>query len=401
MGGRVGRYMLRLLARPLAATLLLVLPALLLERLLRLFGLLAGVGSPASSIVELLIYLLPHYLGLAIPAALFLSVYLVVARLTQDHELDALQAVGFSLARLSVPFLLVGLLCATLAIGLYGYAQPYGRHAYRAALHGLTQAGWNATLLPGEFNRIGQRLTVFVERRDPADGLLHGIVVHQRREDGSTVLTTAATGRLLFSPANQHGEREVWIDMQDGQQLTLSAGDEASTLRFADSSQTRPFVQRLPMFRPRGLDERELTLDELWHARALPDPPVARGRLDGELHGRLARSASLLVMPLLAMPMGLAARRSRRSLAILLGAVILVGYQQALQLVESLGDAGRLDPRPGLWILFALFAAFSVLVFRHSNRHPEQAAFDGVLGGMDRAASMVAGWLPRRARPAV
>ena len=43
------RYMLRQLAKPLAATLLLVLPALLMERLLRLFDLLAGAGGSASS----------------------------------------------------------------------------------------------------------------------------------------------------------------------------------------------------------------------------------------------------------------------------------------------------------------------------------------------------------------
>lgn len=397
MGGLVGRYMLRLLAKPLAATLLLVLPALLMERLLRLFDLLAGAGSPASSIIRLLLYLVPHYLGLAIPAALFLAIYVVISGMSQGHELDALQAAGFSLARLSLPFLAVGFLCTILAIGLYGYVQPLSRYAYRAALHTLTNAGWNATLIPGEFVPIGHRVTVFVGRRDAADGLLHGIFVNQRRDDGSEVLTTAATGRLLLHPE----ENELLLELENGQQVTLFPDGHASTLSFTNSAQSRPFIQRLPAFRLRGADEREMTLEELWAARESPAPPVARSRLDGELHGRLVRSASLLVLPLLAMPMGLAAKRSRRSVGILLAAVILVLYQQALQLIESLGDVGRIEPRPALWFAFGLFAAFSITVFRHSNRHPEEGAFDGVLARLEWAARSIASWLPWRPRPSL
>ncbi|MBP0491223.1 LptF/LptG family permease [Pararoseomonas indoligenes] len=397
--GLVSRYMLRLLARPLAGTLLLVLPALLLERLLRLFDLLAGAGSPASSIAQLLLYLIPHYLGLAVPAALFLAVYSVISRLSQDHELDALQASGLSLARMARPFMAVGLVCALLGGALYGYVQPLSRYAYRAALHTLTEAGWNATLVPGEFAQVGRRLTVFVERRDPETGLLHGIFLHQRRDDGTEVLTTAAEGEMVLDTA----QSELLLELRDGRQVTLDQEGHASTLNFASSGQSRPFVRRLPIFRLRGADEREMTLDELWTGLGRPDSPVPARRMVGELHGRLVRAASLLLLPLLAVPMGLAAKRSRRSVAILLGAVILVVYQQALQLVESLGDLGRIDPRPVLWLLFLLFTAFSLVVFWHSNRHPEEGAFDGVLEWLDRAAGWIgrlARLLPRRTREA-
>ncbi|WP_149538672.1 LptF/LptG family permease [Siccirubricoccus phaeus] len=387
-------YMLRLLAKPLAGTLLLVLPALLLERLLRLFDLLAGAGSPAASIVQLLLYLVPHYLGLAMPAALFIAVYAVVAQLSRDQELDALQATGLSLAQLSRPFLAVGLLCAVLGIGLYGYVQPLSRYAYRAAFHALTHAGWNATLVPGEFVPVSRHSTVTVDRRNPAGGLLYGIVVHERRGDGTEVLTTAAKGRLLLDRA----QSELLVELEHGRQLILAPDGRVTTLDFTASSQSRPFVQRLPVFRLRGADERELTLDELWAAQHSPDPPVAPARLAGELHGRLVRAASLLVLPLLAMPMGLAAKRTRRFLGILLAAVILVVYQQALQLLEALGDVGRIDPRPALWVTLLLFAGFAATVFRHGNRHPEEGAFDGLLAALDHGTSAATEWLSHRLR---
>jgi lipopolysaccharide export system permease protein len=397
-GGLVGRYLLRLLLRPLLATLLVVLPALLMERLLRLFDLLAGVGGPVSSIARLLVYLVPHYLGLALPAALFVGVSVVVARLSEDREMDALQSVGFSLGRLSRPFLLVGLLFAVGGVGLYGYVQPLGRYAYRAAFHSLANAGWNGTVVPGEFTRVGDRVVVYADSRDPADGSLRGVFLQQRRaEDGAEVLTTAASGRLLLAP--ERGE--LFLELERGRQITLLADGRVSTLEFAGSDLSRPLTVRLPGFRPRGSDERELTLWELWAARHGADPPPMRpSRLDGELHGRLVRAASLAVLPLLAVPMGLAAKRARRSHGIALAAVILMLYQQGLQLLESLGDVGRLDARPVLWAAFALFAAFCGTVFRRSSRNPTEGGFDGALAMIERGAGVVAALLPRRWRRA-
>jgi lipopolysaccharide export system permease protein len=395
-GGLVGRYLLRLLARPLLATLLVLLPALLMERLLRLFDLLAGAGGPLSSIARLLVYLVPHYLGLALPAALFIAVYVVVARLSEDHEMDALQSVGFSLGRVSRPFLLVGLLFAGAGVGLYGYVQPLGRYAYRAAFHALANAGWNGTIVPGEFTRVGKRLVVYVDRRDSGDRSLHGVFLQQwRPEDGAEVLTSAAVGRLALD-----AERgELLLELEEGRQITIGPDGKVSTLNFAGSDFARALTVRLPGFRPRGLDEREMTLEELWAARHGTDPPPVRAsRLDAELQGRLVRAASLAVLPLLAVPMGLAAKRARRSHGIVLAAVILVLYQQALSMLEGLGDVGRLDARPALWAAFALFAAFCATVFRHSSRNPSEGGFDGVLAAIERGAALAAKLFLRRWR---
>lgn len=395
-GGLVGRYLLRLLARPLLATLLVVLPALLMERLLRLFDLLAGTGGPVSSIARLLVFLVPHYLGLALPAALFIGVYVVVARLSEEHELDALQSAGFSLGRLSRPFLLVGLLFAAAGVGLYGFVQPLGRYAYRAGFHALSHAGWNGAVVPGEFIRIGGRAVVHVERRDPEDrDLFHGIFVRENRPDGADVVTTAASGRFgLDAPGGGYV-----LELERGRQVTVAPDGRVSTLEFAGTDQASAVAVRLPGFRARGADERELTLDELWAARHGPDAaPERPRRLDGELHGRLARAASLAVLPLLAVPMGLAAKRSRRSHGIVLAAAILLLYQQALGVLESLGDVGRLDPRPALWAAFALFAAFSGTVFRRSSRNPSEGGFDAALAFLERCVAAAAALLPRRWR---
>ena len=66
---RLDRYLLRLIAGPLALSLAALLLAQLLERLLRLFDLAASAGASPSSVLVMAGTLVPHYLGLALPMA--------------------------------------------------------------------------------------------------------------------------------------------------------------------------------------------------------------------------------------------------------------------------------------------------------------------------------------------
>src|SRR5690606_23312485 len=65
----IDRYLLGTTLRPLAISLVVVLAALLLERILRLFSLLVDRRGPIGLVLEMAANLIPHYLGLALPAA--------------------------------------------------------------------------------------------------------------------------------------------------------------------------------------------------------------------------------------------------------------------------------------------------------------------------------------------
>ncbi|MFZ6764994.1 LptF/LptG family permease [Pseudoroseomonas sp. WGS1072] len=392
-------YLLRLLVRPLLTTLVVVLPALLLERLLRLFDLLAPSGA-MSPIIQLLLYLAPHYVGLALPAAFFISVFTVIAGSSEHHELDALQSIGVSLARLCRPFLWVGMLLALGGLGLYGYLQPLGRYHYRAALDAATHAGWNATVVPGEFVRIGRRLSVTADRVDQTTGQLTGVFIEQQHPDGATSTTTAQSGWLT----SQGDAGQLVLELQDGAQVTVAPDGEVTTLQFGTSSLTRRFTIAVTVFRPRGDDEREMTLDELWTRRTTPTPPpegtppVPARWLAAELHGRLVRAVSLAVLPLLAVPMALGSQRSRRWYGATLSALIIMLYHHAVQLAESLGDLGVLEPRILLWGVFAAFTLFCVMTFRRAERHPQEGPFDAFFVGIEQLLGTVLARLPRRRR---
>ncbi len=374
---------------------LVLLPALLLERLLRLFDLIASRSVAGGAVLRMLADLVPHYLGLALPAALFASITVVVARLSANNELDAMQNAGLSLRRITLPFAVIGLGAALLGFGLYSYAQPFARYAYRAAFQAAVDGAWNATIPAGEVTRVSANLVLTADKSDQATGRLRGVTIYQHKPDGSELVTTARTGLLALSPDGT----ELLLKLEQASRLETKPDGSMGWLTAPRTAQLRPFVLPLKDFRVRGIDEREMTLGELWDARTMANRVIPRDTLDGELHSRLVRSLSLAVLPLLAVPFGLAAKRTRRPYGIVVGVVVLVLYYHALQLTQSLGAARHFDPRPLLWGAFAAFTAGCIAVFHRAELHTSEGPLDGLFDALDRAtAALLQGVLGLRAK---
>jgi lipopolysaccharide export system permease protein len=356
------RYVLQQTFRPLAISLAVVLLALLLERILRLFDLLANRGGDLVQILTMAANLIPHYMGLALPAAFFISVFLVVARSSEDHELDALRSTGVSIRRFSVPFLGLGIVLVVFSLFLSGWLQPYTRYAYRAIYYAVTHAEWDARVLEGTFLDTGRGYTMYANRVDASGHRLLGIFIRENQGGHESVIT-AERGMIDFAPDGVN----LQIQLQNAVQIRTDQNGVTTLLTFEDLNLTRAYPRDNQPFRQRGDNERELTTPELWTGLQ-EGSPVPRASLAAEFHARLVRAVSMFFLPMLAVPMGLAARRARRGPGIAVAALILGLYHHTLQLGESMADLGRISPVAGLWLPFVLFAAFSAWLFFGRDR---------------------------------
>src|SRR5690606_40656994 len=115
----LNRYLIKLLLPPLGLTLLIALLVLLVERMLRILDFVLGAQGPVRVVVELLAYLVPHYLGLALPMALFLAVFFAFRKLSRDSELDVILATGCGLHQLLRPIMLVTLILTMAAFVIF------------------------------------------------------------------------------------------------------------------------------------------------------------------------------------------------------------------------------------------------------------------------------------------
>lgn len=342
---RVDRYLLGRMVPRMAVALLVTLLALLLERILRLIDLVTTQGAPLDLVVGMALNLVPHYLGLALPATFCIAVLTALANLSRENEIDALENSGWSLRRIGAPFIAAAVVLALISLPLFGLLQPYTRYGYRAIKHAALNAGWVGRIEEGVFVDAGNGLIISAGEVDPTGRVLSRVFVIQREGDSEWVFTAE---RGLILPDEK--ARVVRLLLKDGSGLVAGGW-----LDFEDLKLAREFAIDRNPFRPRGGSEREMTFDELLTRASGTDGLPPEPRYMAEFHGRLVRTFALIGVALLSIPLGVTRKRAPVWPRIVLAIAILVSFDQILQTMQSLAGLGRVDPVIGLWGVGAVF----------------------------------------------
>jgi lipopolysaccharide export system permease protein len=297
----------------------------------------------------------------ALPAAFFFGVLLTFLRLRQDNELVVLSSVGQGLHRLIAPAMALAVIMTAAAILILGYLNPHARYAYRALKNSVAEASLNAAVREGTFIQA-DGLTFFAEGSvASSEGLqLSKAFVYEEGSDGASIVTTGTQG-LLGQTAEETG---TILKLRDGVRAELPAGDgDARTLTFSDLSWPVA-AGEVEEFRPRGRDQRELTLPELWSAQPTADSQPRAEEITAELNSRLVIIATVPFLPLLAASLALVGRpRSERRAALFIGLAILIVYYETLSFGEALVKNGMLPSAVGLWLPFLCLAAGTACLY--------------------------------------
>ena len=356
--GLIDRYLLRMLTGPLIGCLGVTIGALILERVLRLLDLLSNSNARFGYVAQLAANLLPHYVGLALPVAFFIALFIVITKLSDSSEIDALLAGGRSLTRIVAPFIAVGIVLSLFSLVVFGYLQPYSRYAYRSVMHAAVTAGWNGRLPGRAFVDDGKQL-ITADESDAAGEELKGIFIKRPDAQGREEVVTASSAALRAEPG---GERVALI-LTDGRRISTDDSGGYRILTFAKLNAEIPLAGAQALLRSRGGDERELTQRELLREAAKKNSIVPHETLLAEFYGRLARALFLPFLPLLAFPLGLAAKRGRRAAGLVVAGILLVAFQYALLLGQSLAANGKVLAFPAIWIPFAAFTGLALWMF--------------------------------------
>src|SRR5471030_677577 len=106
--------------------------------------------------------------------------FIVIARLDEESEIDAILAGGVSFERLVAPLVFVGVLLGIVSILLLGFLQPFSRYGYRAVRNAALEAGWTAQLDPQVFMNAGPTFTITADDVDPTGRTLKGVFIRRK-----------------------------------------------------------------------------------------------------------------------------------------------------------------------------------------------------------------------------
>ena len=261
--------------------------------------------------------LLPSFIGVILPTALFFVVVFVYNKLIIDRELVVVQAAGVSRLGIASPALF-----AAGAVVVFGYALslfgvPASYRSFREAQWNLKANASQVLIREGSFNTLADGLTVYVRERGRG-GELEGVIVHDARQPQKSITLMAEHGAL---GAGDTGPRLV---LTNGTRQELPAGSgNLSLLSFDSYGLDLDDMGSAPG--DRYADNRERSTTDLL-ATQESDTLTAQkvSRMHAEAHQRLVGPLSALGYTLVALIFMLTGFDRRAQIERIAGAVAII-----------------------------------------------------------------------------
>jgi LPS export ABC transporter permease LptG len=376
-GARIGvldLYLIRGIAGPFTVVFAAVAIALMLERALRLIQELAASGADIGYFVPLLGQLIPYYLELAVPLGFMVALVLLVARLDERLELEAMLANGVSLARIAAPLVAFGLGLAALALAFGGWLEPHGRYGFRSLKAEAINAGRLGELPPLALFQPDANLAVTYDSR-AAEGTMRGVFLWQRLPTGEELVVSGGSGRVGFDAR----ARVFGIDFAAGRYVSEDRADSYSLdfrrMAFRQSLQLREEAWQ------RGWDPKELTLSEL--AAGVGDHP--RRQVEIEIWGRIARALIVPLLPLLVLPLAFATKKGGRALGVFLCGAFVALSRHLVGLAQNFAEMGAGPPPLLFSATIGGVALLTALLFVSARKLPSHSPIHSLLNPVSKA----------------
>lgn len=275
-----------------------------LSQSLRFIDLIVNKGLSAVSFMKLTLLLLPTFLGLVLPVALFCAVLHSYNRLAIDRELVALRAAGLGPRELIRPALLVTAAIAALLFAVMLYLMPAGYRAFKDQQFVIREDFTHILLQEGTFNSFGSGLTVYV-REIGRSGEVVGILVHDERDRSHPVTMMAESGTLVRSA---EGPRLLLIN---GNRQAFDRANRSLGLLYFDRY-TFDLSLVGSAVETRWREPRERFLDELFGPPQREEDTTYGSELRAEGHHRIVTPLSPFGLVMIGLAALLAGEFSRR-----------------------------------------------------------------------------------------
>jgi lipopolysaccharide export system permease protein len=347
---RIHTYVLGELVLPFFMSLGLVSFLLLMEKVLSLVDLVLKNGVPVSTVLELIVDIMPATFAITVPMSLLVAVLLALGRLASDLELVALRAGGISLARLYPPLLALGLVFSLGMVAFNETLLPNANESYKVLLYEVLRQRSDVALQEKAWVKDFEGLVVYVESRDPQTHELSGLTILRPAQAGQPLQWIRAKhGRLVSDPGGYH----LYLDLFNGNMQSLGGkrGEDFTSVDFQSSRMDLDIEGVLSQIQDKDRQPQEMGMADIWSAvQAMPPGDPRRPHYLTEMHKKAAIPFACLFFLLCGLPLGTLTRKGGRMLGFILAIGLIFLYYLLLSLGQTYGDDGRLWPWLAMWL---------------------------------------------------
>lgn len=318
-------YILRVFAKFLGLSLFVFISLLLMLNFVQVIN--QGVLSGFSFyfLAKSMLYLLPNILGMSLPLAFLLAMLLSLGQMSQNGEIIALRAGGFSFYEIFSFVLYSALLSSLLLLAVNNWLGPVAFQRSTDYTISMLNRVTKIELKPRTFQNISDWV-LYAAEVNSLSGEMRGVKLARRINKGETPAfvnkINAASGR--YRMVNDSG---LELELLNGQLSQTDCKNQEKLLygRFASYKTLLPFFSESAA--GRKLNQREISTPGLLArlAAGIADPQIA-AKYRIEIASRFALALAPLVFFLVGAPLGVALDKRGRSAGFGLSLLIIFFY---------------------------------------------------------------------------
>ena len=340
-----------------------------------------GVGP----VCLLLAYTMPYFLQYVIPMSVMMAVLMTLLRMSGDNEIMALKAGGVSIYRLLIPVLVFSLLGTLITGYMTLLGVPLGMERFKTLLFDVATSNLSVSLKERTFNDNFKNIMLYVNKIDPHSGELHNVLIEDSRTSGVDNTVVARTGRLFGEPKEMVYHLRLFdgtinqMDMPDRSSNTITFKTYDIRLDLKDVLSTRGISDKNP-------DEMTLANLKAYLKQVEANKKEYYGALL-KYHKKFSIPVACLAMGLLALPLGIQTRNSKKAFGIGLGLIFFLLYYILLSVGTAFGENGSYPPVVGMWMPNAVLGGFGMYLLIRSAKE-KQISFTWLEPVLDRISKL-------------
>ena len=337
---------------------------LLVGNIIKLADLVINKGVNVFSVLKLFLYLVPWLLSFTLPVAALTAVILSFGRFSSDGELTAMRASGISLARISVPVIMLGVIFSFLAFLLNDQVSPNASFASRQVIKEIGIRSPSAALEAGTFIRGFENYVIFIH--EIKGNRFKNIRIYQPQEGKPTRTIVAERGEISSTPEKNLVELKLYNGTSE--EPSPTDPDSFYKLNFKTYYMSLDLSK---IFKKENLQKktREMTTGELageverFRAQSIDTTP-----LFVEIYKKINMSVASLVLVLIGIPLGIKAHRSEKSIGFGISLILFSIYWGTFLGGVALALKGSMPPLLAVSLPNMAFFVLGIALFVNTSR---------------------------------
>jgi lipopolysaccharide export system permease protein len=352
------RYILKEMCGPFSINLFVFAFLFLMTEMIEIADWIVNYNLSLWVVLTIIFYTLPAFLVFIIPMSVMLAILLTFLRLSSDNEIVAIKSSGMSIYGLLTPVLLFGLLGFLLTIFMTLYGVPKSKASLEEMFLEVAASNVNIGLKERTFNEAFKGVMLYVNKIDAKNRKLIDVFIEDKRKPDLVSTVVAPEGRLIGEP-----EKHIYhLILSNGAiHQTNPKKRSASSIQFNTYTLSLDFKQQLAKAANRKKDRDEMTVAELRQyikESKRKDEKYYKAKI--ALHQRFSIPVACLTLGLLAFPLGIQSRSTRRSFGLILCLFFFFLYYVLLTAGYSFGKSGAYPPAIGTWVPNIVMAAIGL-----------------------------------------